>query len=162
MLFRKKKEKSTDQPLKEKAAKGIARFLLSIQSKFADAMNAGTKHIPSKKMKMLLVAFCLFSGGFSIYLVANAILKPDEKQPAFKVDQMNVPKYYDRSGDEYFQADQYVDKETYQSIGSFEQYMDSLQRSETGKKIHDSILIARPGLMDSIKMLKEIYHSQLK
>jgi len=162
MIFRKKKDKSNDQPIKEKAAKGIARFLLSIQSKFADVMNAGTKHIPSKRMKILLVAFCLFSGGFSIYLVANAILKPDEKQPTFKIDQMNVPKYYDRIGDEYLQADEYVDKETYQRIESFEQYMDSLERSQTGRKIHDSILIARPGLMDSIKMLKEIYHSQLK
>ncbi|MFT3981207.1 MAG: hypothetical protein QM687_12100 [Ferruginibacter sp.] len=162
MLFRKRKDMGNEQPLKEKAAKGIARFLLSIQSKFADVMNAGTKHIPLKKMKMLLVAFCLFSGGFSIYLVANAILKPDEKQPAFKVDQMNVPKYYDRNGDEYLQLDQYVGKETFQRIESFEQYMDSLRLSEPGRKIHDSILIARPGLLDSIKMLKEIYHSQLK
>jgi hypothetical protein len=162
MLFRRKRNKDNEHPVKDKAAKGIAQFLLTIQSKFADMMSAGTKRISSKRLKIFLVAFCLFSGGFSIYLVTEAILKPDEKQPAFKIDQMNVPKYYDRNGDDYFQADEFVDKETYQRIESFEKYMDSLQQSVSGRKTRDSILLVRPGLMDSVKMLKEIYHSQLK
>lgn len=125
-------------------------------------MNNQTKNIPSKKMKILLVVFCLIGGGFSLYLTLEAVLKPDREQPAFKIDPVSVPKHYDRSGDEELRSDQYVDKETYQQIEVFEQYMDSLQRSTTEIKARDSILQARPGLMDSIRMLKEIYNYQIK
>lgn len=162
MLFRRKKDKETSHPVKEKAAKGIAQFLLKTQSKFADIMNNQAKHIPSKRMKAILIAFCLLGGGYSLYLVGEAILKSDKEQPAFKIDPVNVPKHYDRSGDEGSRSDQYVDKETYEQIESFEQYMDSLQRTATGIKARDSIFQTRPGLMDSIRMLKEIYNYQIK
>lgn len=162
MFFRRKKDKKTSQPVKEKAAKGIAQFLLRTQSKFADVMSNQTKHIPSKKMKIILIAFCLLGGGVSLYLTLEAVLKPDREQPAFKIDPVSVPKHYDRSGDEELRSDQYGDKETYQQIESFEQYMDSLQGTATGIKTRDSILQARPGLMDSIRMLKEIYNYQIK
>ena len=52
MLFRKKKIKSTENPVKEKAARGIARFLLKLQTKFADTMNTTTKNISPKTMKL--------------------------------------------------------------------------------------------------------------
>ena len=120
------------------------------------------KHIPSKKMKVILIAFCLLGGGFSLYLVGVAVLKTDREQPAFKIDPVSVTKHYDRSGNEQLRSDEYVDKETYQQLESFEQYMDSLQRTATGIKTRDSILQARPGLMDSIRMLKEIYNYQIK
>jgi hypothetical protein len=38
----------------------------------------------------------------------------------------------------------------------------AFKQTESGRKLHDSILIIRPGLMDSIRMLKEIYNSQIK
>jgi hypothetical protein len=161
MLFRRKR-KADDHPIKDKAAKSIAGFLLKIQSRFSDFMNASTKNIPAKNIKIILIAFCLFGGGFSIYLIGEAILKPDKEQKEYKIDQVNVPKYYDRNGNEELEADQYVDQETYQRIEAFERYMDSLAQNTTGRTIHDSILIVRPGLMDSLKMLKEIYQSQLK
>lgn len=113
-------------------------------------------------MKIILIAFCLFGGGFSLYLIGEAVLKPDREQPAFKIDPVSVPKHYDRSGDEQLRSDQYIDNETYQQIEAFEQYMDSLQQTPTGIKTRDSILQARPGLMDSITMLKEIYNYQTK
>lgn len=162
MLFRKKKDKAPGNPVKEKAAKGIASFLLKTQSKFADVMNNQTKNIPSKKMKVMLIAFCFLGGGFSLYLIGEAVLKPDRAQPTFKIDPVSVPQHYDRSGDEQLRSDQYIDNETYQQIEAFEQYMDSLQQTPKGIKTRDSILQARPGLMDSIAMLKEIYNYQLK
>ncbi|HMU47877.1 MAG TPA: hypothetical protein PKC72_16010 [Chitinophagaceae bacterium] len=162
MLFGKKKNKQTSHAVKEKAAKGIANILLKTQSKFADVMYNQTKNIPSKKMKILLIVFCLLGGGFSLYLTLEAVLKPDRKQPAFKIEPVSVPKHYDQSGDEELRSDQYIDNETYQQIQAFEQYMDSLQRTLTGAQTRDSILQARPGLMDSVRMLKEIYNYQQK
>ena len=162
MLFRKRNRKANEHPLKDKAARGIAKFLLRMQAKFSEFMNANTKNIPAKRLKIFLVAFCLFGGGFSIYLIAEAIFKEDKQQPPIKIDKVNVPKYYDQSGTDEMQTEQYVDEETFKGIQAFERYMDSLQQTQSGRKLHDSILITRPGLMDSIRMLKEIYNSQIK
>ena len=161
MLFWRKRANGKVQPMKDKAAQGIARFLLSIQTRFSDFMNTITKHISTKTMKMLLVIFCLLGGGFSLYIIGEATLKSDNRQSPLKIDQVDVPKHYDKIGGEELMSDQYVDHETFQQIELFESYMDSLLLTEKGKKIHDSILVNRPGLMDSVKMLKEIYQSQI-
>lgn len=160
VLFWRKKCNSKVQPIKDQAAQGIARILLSVQTKFSDFMNTITKHISTGTMKILLVVFCLLGGAFSLYIIAEAILKSDNRQSPLKIDQVDVPKHYHKAGDEELMSDQFVDEETFQKIESFENYMDSLPQTETGKKIHDSILINRPGLMDSVRMLREIYQSQ--
>jgi hypothetical protein len=109
-----------------------------------------------------VILFCLFGGGFSIYLIAASILKSDSKQPELKIEQVNVPRYFDKNGNELLQSDQYIDQETYQRIEEYERFMDSLGKTDSGLRLRDSILLTRPGLSDSIKMLKEIYQSQLK
>jgi hypothetical protein len=161
MLF-KRKRKPNDHPIKDKAARGIARFLLTMQTKFSEFMNARMKNIPVKKIKILLVLFCMLGGGYSVYLFAAAILGSEKEQQRLKIEHVNVPKYYDQGGDDEFKTEHYVDEEIFQQIQSFEKFMDSLRHSESGRKIHDSILLARPGLADSIQMLKEIYQSQIK
>jgi hypothetical protein len=162
MVFKKRRSKSNEQPMQDKAAKGIAKLLLSIQMSFTNLMNRITKNMSIKSIKILLILFCLFGGGFSIYLVAAAILKPDSRQPELKIDRVNVPKYYDKSGNETLQSDQYVDQETYHQIQEYELFMDSLGKTQSGLRLRDSILLTRPGLADSIRMLKEIYQSQIK
>jgi len=161
MLF-KKRRIPIENPVKEKAAKGIAKFLLIMQERFSDFMNERTKNISLNRLKLFLVVFCVLGGGLSIYLITDATLKTDKEQQDLKIEKVDFPKYYDNNNDAELQSDQYVDHETYQSILSFENYMDSLRQTEYGQKIHDSILLARPGLSDSIAMLKEIYQSQIK
>jgi hypothetical protein len=161
MLFRKRNKKADEHPLKDQAARGIARVLLRMQTKFSEFVNANTKNIPVKGLKIFLIVFCLFGGGFSIYLIAEAIFKEDKRQRLIKMDKVNIPKYYDQGGTDE-QTQQYVNEETFRGIQSFEKFMDSLKKSESGRKLHDSILIIRPRLMDSIRMLKEIYKSQIK
>lgn len=161
MLLR-KKNTGIENPLKDKTAKGIAKLLLRVQTKFSDFMNKQTKNISPKGLKIIMVIFCVFGGSFSLYLIAEAIFKNDKEQQSLKIEKVNFPKYYDNNNDAELQSDQYVDHETYNRILAFENYMDSLRQTEKGQKIHDSILLARPGLPDSIAMLKEIYQSQIK
>jgi hypothetical protein len=110
-----------------------------------------------KRIKTLLVFFCLSTGGYSVYLIANAIISPDRKQPVFKVDQVDVPKHYDQSGDELM-PEAKVDEETFIKIQGFKKYMDSLKQSKS--YLYDSIITARPFLIDTVLMLEEIYYSQ--
>ena len=142
----------------DKVAKGIAGFFIKLQTKFAIVMNKLFSNMPVKKINALLIVFCLSSGGYSIYLLANAIFSSDKKQSSFKVDQVDVPKHFDKTGDEISQPENYVDEETHRQLHEFKQYMDSLKTNKD--KLYDSIMIARPGLMDSILVLEQIYNSQ--
>ena len=46
-----------------------------------------------------------------------------------------------------------------QRLEAFEHYMDSLSSSTSGRKLRDSILAARPGLLDSIRHVKSLYNN---
>jgi len=48
--------------------------------------------------------------------------------------------------------------EVYQRLQLFRKYMDSLHKNS--KWIYDSILLARPGMMDSVAILEKMYLSQ--
>jgi hypothetical protein len=110
-----------------------------------------------KRIKILLVFFCLSAGGYSIYLMANAIISPDRKQPTLKIDHVDVPKHFDKSGDELM-PEANVDEETFAKIQGFKKYMDSLKQNKS--YLYDSIITARPFLLDTVLMLEEIYYSQ--
>lgn len=65
-------------------------------------------------------------------------------------------------GDELNKPPAIITKEEFKKIEHFKKYTDSLAGSPAGKEIYDSILISRPGLIDSIILLENIYHSQIK
>ena len=150
MLF--KKRKSKENLLKDEVAMRLAKLLLKVQAKFSKVMGSFIKNFSVKKLKVLLVVFCLLGGGSSIYLIAEAIFK--HEQPALKIEKINIPKYYDQGGD--LLTGKYVEPDGYESLQSFRRYMDSLQ------EVKDSIWKVGPESMDSLKLLKEIFNSKIK
>jgi hypothetical protein len=114
MFFRKK---FNENSLKNEVAIKVVNFLLKVQIKFSRVMNEFTKKISVKNLKILLVGFCLLGGGFSIYLIAEAIF--EDGQPALKIEKINLPKYYDQDRDL---------QTTYPEDKNFRKYMDSLQQ----------------------------------
>lgn len=160
-LYRKKRKTDNDASkitVSDKVAGRIAGAGIKMQQVFAKKMNTMFMNIEIKRLKVLLILFCICAGGYSIYLIAESIIGPDKKQNGFKIQQMDVPKHYDKTGDESLVPETYVDDETYKKIKQFRNYMDSLRQNKS--KEYDSILQARPGLMDSVQMLEEIYYSQ--
>jgi hypothetical protein len=140
-------KKNKENPWSDKAARKIAGAGIKIQSKFSDFMNKLFAGMNVKKLRTILIVFCLSCGGYSVYLIANAIFS--KKQTPLKIDQVDVPKHFDRTGDETIIPETYVDEETYLKIQAFKK-----------SSFYDSTIQARPGLLDSIAMLEEIYHSQ--
>jgi hypothetical protein len=47
-----------------------------------------------------------------------------------------------------------------QQLAAFRRYMDNLESTESGRKIRDSLLKTRPGLMDSIAIAESLYINQ--
>lgn len=159
-LFKKRKKKDEDNDnttMSDKVAGKIAGAGIRIQRFFAEVMNKLFKNMNNKKLKVLLILFCICAGGYSIYLITNAVVSPDKIQPGFKVDHVDVPKHFDKTGDEVI-PEAYVDEETISKIQDFKKYMDSLKQNKS--YLYDSIITARPLLMDTVFMLEEIYHSQ--
>lgn len=100
------------------------------------------------KLKQLLIAFCLLSGGFSTYLMTQAIFGKTKQQPAMEIERMSVPSHVDRSGSEINEGDAGVSHDLFLEIQAYKYHMDSL-----GQAI-------RAGLLDSIRILEQIYQSQ--
>jgi hypothetical protein len=144
----------------DKVAGKIAGLGIKIQQLFAERMNRIFMKTDFKRLKLILVLFCISAGGYSIYLIANSVISPDRKQNSFEVQKMDVPKHFNKTGDENLIPEAYVDEETYQQIKLFRNYMDSLKQKRRNE--YDSILQARPGLMDSVQMLEQIYLSQIQ
>ena len=158
-LFKKQKNEEIGSNLltSDKVAGKIAGAGIIVQRKFAEGMNKILKNMNKKKLKAFLIVFSISAGGYNIYLIANAISGSEKNQMSFKVDQVDVPKHFDKTGDEII-PESYVDEETFYKIQAFKKYMDSLKQNKNNQ--YDSILNARPGLMDSVQVLEEIYYSQ--
>ncbi len=157
---RKQKDKETGDKVtaSDKVAEKIAAAGIKLQQLFAEKMNRLFMKTDFKRLKIILILFCICAGGYSIYLIANSVISPDRKQNSFEVQQMDVPKHLDKTGDENLIPEAYVDEETYHQVKQFRNYMDSLKQKRRNE--YDSILQARPGLMDSVQMLEQIYLSQ--
>ena len=94
----------------------------------------------------------------SLYYLGIAVLK-NENPNNVNIEQAKVPVLPD-SNEQVLSPSVLIDEESWKKISGFERTMDSLR--ESGSSKFDSIVLARPGLMDSLELLKEMYYSQKK
>lgn len=134
-MFRRKKKAPTENSLQDKVASKIAGGIILLQTIISNRMNS------MKRLKEILIAFCILSAGLSIYFFVDAIIS--KPKATFKIDQLKMPKHFDQSGDKIMENE--MPDDIYQQIQEYKQYMDSLG------------IPIRTGLMDSIRILEEIY-----
>lgn len=132
----------------DEAADKIADLCIKFQTRFTNTLNKQLSKMSRRKIIPALISFCVISGGFSIYLVANAIFEKELKQPVLEVKRIRTPHHFDKTGSEINEQGKYVPEELFREIQTYKRYMDS-----SGQTM-------RPGLYDSIQMLEQIYHSQ--
>ena len=157
MLFNKRIKEENRHPLKDKVARGIADFFLSVQSGFADFMSSKTNRLSIKAKWFWLAVYCVAFSGFSIYVFIGT---SGGNKKVLEPSPVSFPKYYDQTEIEI--KEPHVSKKDIKRINVFRKHMDSLRLSPAGKITYDSILKTRPGLMDSIRAIEQIYYSQSK
>ena len=160
-LFKKKKKELQSEEkttMADKVAGKIAGVGIKAQRLFAERMNKLFMKTDFRRLKLILIFFCVSAGGYSIYLIANSVFSAERKQKAFEIQQMDIPRHFNKTGDEAVMPEATVDEQTYLQIQDFRKYMDRLKLNRTNE--YDSILQARPGLMDSVQVLEQIYLSQ--
>lgn len=162
-LFKKKKKEFQSEEkttMSDKVAGKIAGVGIKAQRLFAEKMNKLFMKTDFKRLKLILIFFCVSAGGYSIYLIAESVFSPGRKQKSFEIQQVDIPKHFNKTGDETVMPEATIDEQTYLQIQDFRKHMDSLKLNRTTE--YDSILQARPGLMDSVQVLEQIYLSQQK
>ncbi len=161
-LFRNKKKlkPSVENDSQNRIAKNIVDKFLRLQKCWAAFMQRHTERLSAKWKVIMLLFFCLSAGGLSLLFIARSFMS--NHAISFRVTQVKTPQHIGKSGDENTSVVTIVTKHEYERIQLFRKYMDSLAKSASGKKIYDSILLQRPGLMDSIVLIENIYLSQTK
>lgn len=161
-LFRKRKTQSSlkGNTAQERLANNMVAACIRFQQRWADFMQLYTERLSRNGKLILLSSFCLIAGSLSIYFIASSLMS--RKASSFTIIHHKKSTYAIKSGDENTKVLMIVSKPEYEKIQRFRLYMDSLARSPSCKQFYDSILSHRPGLMDSILLIENIYQSQSK
>ncbi|TRW22016.1 hypothetical protein FMM05_18850 [Flavobacterium zepuense] len=157
-LFKSKKGNS-DEPSKGIIAEKLTAIYNKLQSGWAGWMSQRTSDLSKRDWVISLACFVLLMGGYSTYLVisgftgTSAVISNNVsniRKPAY-TGQMDEPQNTGAPPSDAGHA----------RIVGFRKYMDSLQADPSGKRIYDSIIKKRPGLMDSLVQV-ENYYQQFK
>lgn len=140
----------------DKLAGIIAAAIENVQQGFSRKMNKHVEGVSLNRAKWIIGAFALLSGGYSLYLIGDVLIRPEVKN-RISYEQIHRPKNLQPSGTET-KAPVAVDKETFLQIQNYRLFLDSLKNVDLFR--YDSLLSVRPGLPDSINRLEEIYYSQ--
>lgn len=161
MLSNRKNQNTVVQDgTRNKIIGSIANHCMHLQTNWAAWMQRKAQLLSVKVKVILLLLFCSLASAYSIYLISDSLLG----KPAFyfNVTSIKTPRYTQLSGDEKLKVPLVINDEEYKKIHQFRLYMDSLANSSSGRRFHDSILQHRPGLMDSIELIENMYQSQNK
>ncbi len=161
MLFNKKniKERTTKaQPVMDKMASGIARLFLAVQSGFALIMSRNINRLSKNGRRAFLGIFCALYLGGSMYIFYEAV-KPTKKATPYFLPYASSGILQELG---MFAKSPSMKENSLNRIQYFKTYMDSLKKSNGGRIMFDSILKARPGLMDSIYTIERLYYSPSK
>lgn len=152
------KERQGPNGLTDKVATGIVTRCIRLQEKWANYMQQKTNRLSPKRKKYSLVLFCALSVGCSMYLIIGSFAGSASKD--FNVASIHVPVHSTQTGEETTRSFLLITRKEFERIEQFRQYVDSLGGSAAGMKVRDSLLSLRPGLMDSIRVIENLYQLQ--
>lgn len=159
-IWNKKKEKPAIQnDNQDRIANIIVITCIYLQQRWAVFMQHYSERLSTRWKAIILSIFCLCTGGFSFLLIERSLT--NNNIVSFNVTQFKSAHPL-KMEDELNKPPAIITKEEFKKIEHFRNYMDSLAGSASGKQLYDSILIGRPGLIDSIILLENIYQSNIK
>ncbi|WP_423147792.1 hypothetical protein [Rubrolithibacter danxiaensis] len=162
MVISNKKNRNAigQKDVQDKIEGSILRECMRMQAGWAAWMQRKTERLSVKVKVVMLLLFCFFASTYSIYLISDSLL--GKYTLSFEIASIKKPGYAQLPGDENTKASIVINEDAYQKIHHFKAYLDNLSNSPLGKERYDSIVKHNPDLMDSIKLIENIYQSQNK
>lgn len=152
------KRKNEDNSQQERIATHIFNTTIKFQHRWATYLQRKTEPLSKAAKIFFLMVFCLIAMSFSLYRVKYSFTVNSD---SFVLVGRFVNKgTTDTSADLNFKPLKQPAADDYRRIKRFLNYIDSLSLTPSGKKIKDSILSDRPGLMDSIHHVEKMFQSQ--
>ena len=130
-----------------------------LQHKCAKWLENRTAHLSAKSWIVILLCFVVFTVGGNVYLIVDGLNGNSKKIERSLISRPINEIAFDSKNTILNTS---LSKTQIERMARFQMYMDSLGRSPTGKLIQDSILRSRPGLLDSLVIVENYYHSQFK
>ncbi|OKS85683.1 hypothetical protein [Mucilaginibacter polytrichastri] len=152
-----KRKKETPSPIKELVGKRLKGFGVKINAAWANWMALRTARLTKKGWMTALACFVLLMGSYSAYLIVSAFTAA----PVTMINVGNIRKPAHSGNTGEIKAQARISDSEYRRIEGFHRYMDSLAADSNGRKDYESIIIKRPGLMDSIRQVEK-YYQQFK
>jgi hypothetical protein len=151
------RKKEDNSPRLDKMASLLATFLRTVQEKWATCMTRWTASLSKRALQVVVFLFCLLFGGASLFTFLDVFRQnaPTLMKPAT----LTVPKYYKQPGVALTPLLTPQDREY---ISRFKTHLDSLNSSLGGRAVYDSLLRERPGLLDSLRMIEDVFYSPSK
>jgi hypothetical protein len=152
------KNMNSDPPQNKAGGFGqMDAYIKAVQDRLANYLQKKTNCLTNRKKKMLLLLFMLLFGGGSIAVLCYSFMtiSVPAQTPAF-----TLPKYYPIHKPNLCIRDSLITQNEYNRIKQFKHYLERLQEDATGKKIYDSLIQARPYLLDSIHKVDSIFLNQ--
>jgi hypothetical protein len=156
--FNKKNNACTDT--KNSIWQNFEKANVQLQYKCANWLERKTAHFSRLHWIAALFIFIMFTSGLSIYLMAASFSENTAKN--ITVIPITKSRASAPLNENPIEIHTIISKAELEKIAVFRRYMDSLGRSAAGIKIHDSIVLMRPGLLDSLVKLENYYYSHLK
>lgn len=150
----KRKAKNSLPAHPDRVASRLAGALWQFQQRWARFMSSIEQRMPFRKCKGMVVLFVLVASSYSFYLIVDSI--KGRSRSRFSIDSIRRPAHITTPGIEDKSKEVRLPAHEQEKINRFVHYMDSLSASASGRPIYDSILLVRPGLMDSIKQLQQL------
>lgn len=116
--------------------------------RWASSLSAKAVGWPKKKLLALLAAFCMVFTVCSTYAIIQGFTVKRHVSP---VTRLTVLHHVGADSTETK-----LEGLVQQRIQAFRGYLQRLQQTTQGKKIYDSLVKARPGLMDSLHILEQL------
>lgn len=121
------------------------------QRQISDWLNKKCEHFSPRQLTVGLVIFCMVFGFSIFFTIWNSLESYGAKRMSM---QMTIPKHVIVKDSSYSGISEMI------ILQKIHRQLDSLRTSENGPQALDSLKKFRPGLLDSLKVMQQIYQSK--
>lgn len=131
---------------------------IRLQNKASLFLQFKSERLSVSSKRLIVIVFCLISFSSCVYLIITSFFG---NHPAnISIAAIRVHKQVLQNENRPLTPPKGVSKQTFEKIEKFRAYLDSLAKSNSGRRIYDSILTYRHGLIDSLALLENLNKSQ--
>lgn len=155
IFFKRNRKQPTISQAVEDAPHEAKYSARTLQKGWANWMSKRTSNFKRRHWLIALALFIFAAGGYNCYLIIDSFFS--KGRVIFSIYPIHRLLFFQETGEAVVDPDFQLPPGEYERIHEFRLYMDSLATSLSGKKVHDSILLYRPGLMDSVLFIEKYY-----